>query len=80
MRVLTQLLAALETDPTAFGAGPVLTWDGETEITPRDSTLYTSRLHPCCALVRNTDLLRDVVTHVGLTPSEVIWAGALGSG
>lgn len=27
--VLTQLMAALETDPTAFGAGPVLTWDGE---------------------------------------------------
>ena len=72
--VLAQLLAALEADPTAFGAGPVLTWDGETDITPRDSTLYTSRLHPCCALVRNTDLLREVVTHIGLTPGNVIWA------
>lgn len=28
--VLTQLLAALDADPSAFGAGPVLTWDGET--------------------------------------------------
>jgi len=72
--VLTQLLAVLESDPLAFGAGPVLTWDGETEITARDSSLYTSRLHPCCALVRNTDLLREVVTHIGLTAANVIWA------
>jgi len=72
--VLSRLLAALDADPRAFGAGPVLTWDGETEITPRDSSLYTSRLHPCCALVRNTALLRDVVTHIGLTAANVIWA------
>lgn len=72
--VLTHLLARLESDPLAFRAGPLLTWDGETEITPRDSSLYTNRLHPCCALVRNTDLLRDVVTHIGLTAATVIWA------
>jgi hypothetical protein len=72
--VLGRLLDSLDADPTVFGAGPVLTWDGETEITPRGSSLYTSRLHPCCALVRNTDLLRDIVTHIGLTAASLIWA------
>jgi hypothetical protein len=72
--LLSQLRHALDSDSAAFGAGPLLTWDGETEITPRDSSLYTSRLHPCCALVRNDDLLRDVVTHTGFTAANVIWA------
>ncbi|CAM3333654.1 glycosyltransferase [Occultella aeris] len=60
----------LERTPTAFGAGPRMSWDGETEMAPdlaANPEIYRDRLHPACALVRNTELFRRVVDEVGLS-------------
>lgn len=35
--------------------------------------IYHSRLHPCCALVRNTPIFRSVVEEVGLTGLKYCW-------
>jgi GT2 family glycosyltransferase len=66
---VSRLLAALESDPDAWGVGPRMSWDGETEQPDlgESDQLYDVRLHPCCALVRNTPLLRRVVREVGMS-------------
>jgi hypothetical protein len=33
-----------------------------------------ARLHPCCALVKNTPLFRTVVAEVGLSCAKYLWA------
>lgn len=76
---IQRLIDALLTHEDAFGAGPRMSWDGETE-TPQEreraerSGLYETRLHPCCALVRNTPLFRRVVEEVGLSCVSYLWA------
>lgn len=68
--VTDTLRANLERTPTAFGAGPRMSWDGETELAAEHAAnpgIYRDRLHPACALVRNTDLFRTVVAEVGLS-------------
>ncbi|GAB3423983.1 glycosyltransferase family 2 protein [Flindersiella endophytica] len=74
-----RLAAALAADPAAFGAGPRMSWDGE-PLTPElldqqlaNPALYEARLHPCCALVRNTPLLRTAVAELGLSCAELLW-------
>jgi hypothetical protein len=72
------MLRELETDSAAFGIGPRLSWDGETEL-PREVAdgnpdIYEARLHPCCALIKNTAVFRDVVQEVGLSCVKVLWA------
>jgi hypothetical protein len=73
---LAGLLAALESDALAFGAGPRMSWDGETEQPELgdNDQLYVARLHPCCALVRNTPLFRCVVEDVGMSCATYHWA------
>ncbi len=76
-RTLRALLDALTGDETAFGAGPRMSWDGETELpaaVAANPALYVNRLHPCCALVRNTPLFRRVVEAVGLSAVSYHWA------
>jgi hypothetical protein len=72
------LLTELEADPTAFGIGPRLSWDGMVEIpaTVRAANpdICDARLHPCCALVRNTPLFRTVVDQIGLGCVSYLWA------
>ena len=72
------LLAELEASPDAFGIGPRLSWDGSTEIpqAAREANpdICDARLHPCCALVRNTPLFRSIVETVGLGCSRRLWA------
>ncbi|WP_020576091.1 hypothetical protein [Actinopolymorpha alba] len=70
---VNQLIDALNADERAFGAGPRMSWDGET-VTPaereqwvKNRCLYEARLHPCCALIRNTPAFRRVVEEVGLS-------------
>jgi hypothetical protein len=74
---IQRLLDALDEDEAAFGAGPRMSWDGETEL-PADvagnPALYTARLHPCCALVRNTPVFRGVVQEIGLSCATYLWA------
>ena len=70
------MLAQLEAAADLFGVGVRQTWDGRTEI-PADSrhAIYHRRLHPCCALVRNTALFRRVVDEIGLTGVTYHWVG-----
>jgi hypothetical protein len=64
------MLRELNTHPDAFGIGVRQTWDGRQEVPAGADNrhhLYDSRLHPCCALVRNTPLLRTVVCTFGFS-------------
>ena len=72
------MLAELEDRPDAFGIGARMSWDGVDEI-PEDirrgnPDIYRARLHPCCALVKNTALFRGVVKEVGLSCVKYLWA------
>lgn len=67
---ISALLSTLEATPTAFGVGPRMSWDGEREMPPElaaNPGIYHDRLHPACALLRNTDLLRSITAEIGLS-------------
>lgn len=75
---INTMLAELRADATAFGIGPRMSWDGIQEI-PEDvrqsnPDIQDARLHPCCALVNNTPLFRQVVEEVGLFAVNFLWA------
>lgn len=76
--VVDVLRSTLDQIPTAFGVGPRMSWDGESEL-PADlaanPALYRDRLHPACALVRNTELFRRVVGEVGLSGATMHLVG-----
>jgi hypothetical protein len=67
---VSRMLAELESDPTLFGVGARISFDGVTEIPTSvradNPDICDARLHPCCALVANTPLFREVVEAVGL--------------
>jgi hypothetical protein len=72
------MLEELENSVDAFGIGPRMSWDGVEEI-PQDvrkanPDICDARLHPCCALVKNTPLFRTAVKEIGLTCVKVLWA------
>jgi hypothetical protein len=72
------MLAELEQDQTAFGIGPRLSWDGEDEmpreVSDKNPDIYEARLHPCCALIKNTKVFQDVVREIGLSAVKFLWA------
>jgi hypothetical protein len=75
---LGTMLDELENSPDAFGVGPRMSWDGVDEI-PEDARranpdICDARLHPCCALVKNTPLFRAVVQEIGLSSVWYLWA------
>lgn len=74
---LNTLLADLDAAPDAFGIGPRMSWDGVNEL-PADVLanpgVYDNRLHPCCALMRNTPLLRSLAETVGFSAVKYLWA------
>ena len=75
---ISTLLKELEEREDAFGIGPRMSWDGVEEI-PQDARndnpdICDARLHPCCALVKNTPLFRLVVQEVGLSSANYLWA------
>jgi hypothetical protein len=70
------MLEELEESDGAFGIGARMArWGGVVEI-PQEyrDRLYGSRLHPCCALVKNTELFRRVVKKIGLSGVKYCWA------
>ena len=77
-RTLHTMLAELEQAPGAFGVGPRISWDGVDEIPAAvrqaNPDICDARLHPCCALVRNTPLFRHVVEEIGLSCVKYLWA------
>jgi hypothetical protein len=77
-RTLHTMMAELERAPGTFGIGPRMSWDGVAEIPAvvrqANPDICDARLHPCCALVRNTPLFRRVVEEVGLSCARYLWA------
>ena len=74
---IATLLRSLTSDPDAFGAGPRMSWDGETSTPARlneNPAVYRDRLHPCCALITNTPTFRAVVEQVGLSCARMLYA------
>ena len=75
---LDVMLEELEESTDVFGTSPRMSWDGVVEI-PEETRkaipdLYETRLHPCCALVKNTSLFRHVVEEIGLSCAKYLWA------
>ena len=75
---LNTMLTELEKTPDAFGISPRMSWDGVEEI-PKSARkdnpdICDARLHPCCAMVKNTPLFRNVVDEIGLSPAKYLWA------
>jgi GT2 family glycosyltransferase len=72
---LLVMLRELQADETAFGIYPRISSNAESEI-PEEywPLVYHSRLHPCCALVKNTDIFQRVVREVGLSCVQYLWA------
>lgn len=75
---LDVMLKELEERPDVFGIGPRMSWDGVVEmpeeVRERNPDIYAARLHPCCALVKNTELFRRVVKEIGLSCAKHLWA------
>jgi GT2 family glycosyltransferase len=72
---IPRMLAELSAAPEAFAAVPRMSWDGETPYAGIEEIpeVYGERLHPFCALVKNTPLFRAVVTEVGLFCVKFLW-------
>ncbi len=75
---LGTMLVELEQATTAFAIGPRFSWDGKTEIPlsvrQTNPDICDARLHPGCALVRNTPLFRHIVEVIGLSCVNYLWA------
>ncbi|MFX0094835.1 MAG: glycosyltransferase [Candidatus Hodarchaeota archaeon] len=72
---INTMLRELEQDPTVFGISPRISSNGETEIEEEYwEIVYHYRLHPCCALVKNTTVFRRVVKEIGLSCVQYLWA------
>jgi hypothetical protein len=72
------MLAELERTPDLFGVGPRMSWDGVGEIPAEvrrsNPDICDARLHPGCALVRNTPVFRAVVEIIGCSCATYHWA------
>jgi hypothetical protein len=72
------MLQELEDREDVFGIGPRMSWDGAVEIPPdarkENPDICDARLHPCCALIKNTPLFRLVVKEVGLSSAKYLSA------
>lgn len=75
---LGMMMSELSLAQDAFGIGARMSWDGQNEIPPEiiqeNPDVYTGRLHPCCALVRNTPVFRRAVEEVGMVCGDLHWA------
>ena len=66
---IPRLVALLDVHHDAWAVGVCPSWDGVHEIprSARDDNpdICDARLHPCCAVLRNTPLLQHLVTQIG---------------
>jgi hypothetical protein len=75
---LDVMMHELEGTTEAFGIVPRMSWDGVAEIPEgvrrENPDLHEARLHPCCALIKNTELFRRIVEDIGLSCVNYLWA------
>lgn len=66
---IPRLIQLLDTHPDTWAAGVCPSWDGVHQIPAEarhaNPDICDARLHPCCAVLRNTPLLQHLVTHIG---------------
>lgn len=69
-------LDAAPDDVFAIGARITSPWEPDKDVTEPDriANLYERRLHPFCALFRNTPLFRRVAEHIGFSCARYLWA------
>lgn len=71
------MLQELDAAKDAFAVCARFSWDGATEISveeqQKNPDLYETRMHPGCALIRNTPLFRRVVDAVGMSAIYYMW-------
>ncbi len=74
------MLQELQASPDAFAVAARMEWIEESTSESEGMAFYTERLHPACALVRNTETFRRVVANVGMScikylhaNEEVFW-------
>lgn len=70
---MVEELESAPDDVFAVGARMSLPWNPTTELTDF-ANLYERRLHPFCALFRNTPVFRRVAEHVGFSCARYLWA------
>lgn len=72
---LVSMLEEFKGNDNAFAVAPRLTSNAETEIPVEFWPLiYETRLHPCCALIRNTAIFQKVVWEIGLSCVQYLFA------
>lgn len=73
LATMARELDAAPGDVFAVGARMARPWAPTEEVTDIPD-LYARRLHPFCALFRNTPLFRRVADHVGFSCARYLWA------
>lgn len=75
---LDALVADLDASPNdVYAAAPRVGYAHNLQEIPDDerrSNIYERRLHPLCALFRNTPVFRRVTEHVGFSCARYLWA------
>lgn len=56
-----------QSEENCFAIAARQSWDGINEISEEEQKKFEGRIHPCCALVKNTPIFRSVVKEVGLS-------------
>lgn len=75
LRTMADELDAAPADVFAIGARIAYPWSPDAEVEPKAFyDLYERRLHPFCALFRNTPVFRRVAEHVGFHCYRSLWA------
>jgi len=74
---IPRLIAELNDHPDAWAVGVAPSWDGVNHI-PADARtdnpdICDARLHPCCAVVRNTPVVRRAVELFGFNTVDYHW-------
>jgi hypothetical protein len=75
IRTLVEELDTAPDDVFAIGARMGYPWTPAEEVKPEQfANVYERRLHPFCALFRNTPLFRRVAEHIGFHCYRSLWA------
>lgn len=75
IHTLVDELNAAPDDVFAVGARIAYPWTPADEVPPENRpNLYERRLHPFCALFRNTPLFQRVAEHIGFSCVRYLWA------
>ena len=74
---IQRMYAELTNHPQAWAIGVMPSWDGiapiPTEVRQQNPDICDARLHPCCALIRNTPVVQCAIALVGFNTVDYHW-------